>query len=503
MKFAILGLLVVLFIAFCVVVWKAAREWRWYQIVAVIFCMILAIILMFPTANVLKSRAAWHELKEDLEERLTRIKIEQEEIKYGDPTDADAEGIVQLTQRLSVLGQEAGRRWRNLAQTQLTPQGIILTKIQPAEVVGLPAADDEAAPAAPVGPMIPEGLVVYGFAETDVVVNPDQQITMRIPTVFLGEFRVKTSTPTQVTITTINALRPEQVQLLQRAQTWTLYETLPLDAHRPFVASGSVPSDDEFFGHMDEALVRGLLGQGVSEESIQEYLRDGTRATDNDAPETRWKKIEFLKRYEIEVDSPDQRGALVGSFFDGNGRAVDSRLQIGEPGKPGKVLFNIGDQVLIKEEPANELILEKTAKLVDVYYIRELNDYRFVLRRLKLQLAEIVIRKKEIEDEKNVLDAAIRNTVQMIGDNQDAKLKLEQDLAQAQIEKGAIEKYTNTIAIKLKAMRDASSALHRKNLELEQKLNRYHREIEGQIESLSDRSASTTADAPGRLVSTK
>ena len=69
MKFAILGFLVVVVIAFLVLVYKASKDWRWYQIVAVIFTMLLAITFMFPTANVLQSRQAWHKLKEELEVR--------------------------------------------------------------------------------------------------------------------------------------------------------------------------------------------------------------------------------------------------------------------------------------------------------------------------------------------------------------------------------------------------------------------------------------------------
>ncbi len=66
MKFALLGLLVVLLIGFFVVVWKAAREWRWYNIVAVCITLLLAVLFLFPTAGVLRSRAAWHQVKERL-----------------------------------------------------------------------------------------------------------------------------------------------------------------------------------------------------------------------------------------------------------------------------------------------------------------------------------------------------------------------------------------------------------------------------------------------------
>jgi len=94
MHFVLLGLLVLLLIGFFVVVWKASPEWRWFHIVAVCITMILAVLFLFPTAGVLKSRAEWHKLKEDLEQRAAQVESEYKIIKYGDPTDAAAgEGV--------------------------------------------------------------------------------------------------------------------------------------------------------------------------------------------------------------------------------------------------------------------------------------------------------------------------------------------------------------------------------------------------------------------------
>ncbi len=472
MKFAILGLLVVLVISFFVLVWKAAGNWRWYQIVAVCVTMLLAVTLIFPTAGVLASRSAWHQKKEELEERVAKIRVDQKELKYGDPADAASEGIVQLTQRLSELSVEAGRRWRNLVKSNVAGNSITLVRQQPvAGIPGVPPADAAAA-AAPAEPLIPESLVVYGFAESQ-----DPATQMMIPTSYLGEFSVTASTPTQVTLTPTGPLDPA---LLQRAQSWSLYEMLPLDGHQPFIAEGSVPSDDNYFGRVDEDLVRRLLGRGVTEATIQKYLRDGSRATQDDPPLSRWVKVEFTKNYKIEVDSPEQRGALDGGFFDGNGRAVDSRLQRGED-----ITFKAGDQILVKEEAADLLRDEGVARLIDQYYLRPMNDYRFVLRRIRLRLDELANRKEELAFEKQVLDEAIDKTVKMLAVNQEAKLKLEQDLAQVQLEQQAIEKYRAGIADKVQATRDEMVRLYKSNLQLEQQLQQRHLKIQQQIDSLT------------------
>ena len=497
MKFAILGLLVVLVIAFFVVVWKAAKDWRWFNIVAVCFTMLLAIAFLFPTAGVLKSRSAWHKIKEELEVKAVEVEIENRLIKYGDPANPEAgEGVVVLDQKLSKLGIEAGRRWRNLQMQNVANNNITLQGTAQPQVEGLPeeppvaaAADDAAAadaagaaaaPAAPAAPavLVPESLVVYGFAET-----PNEQQIL-IPTFYLGEFRVTASTPDQVTLTPTGPLEPGQLQAIsnRQARSWTLYELLPLDGHQPFVAEGSVSSDDNFFGRIDDALVQKLLGNRVRPETLQSYLRDGSRATQDDPPISRWTKIEFIKNHAIEVDSPEQRGALDGGFFDGNGRAVDSRLQRGDD---GQVNFKKEDQILVKEEAANQLISEGAARLVFRYYLRPLNDYRFVLRRIRLRLTELANRMSELEFEKNVLEGAIEKTNGMLVVNQAIKLKLEQDLAQFQVEKTAIADYASKTREGVKKMRTEMIRLHRENLALEQKLEDMHFATQRRLDALT------------------
>ncbi len=485
MKFAILGLLVVLLIGFFVVVWKAARDWRWYNIVAVCITMLLAVVFLFPTAGVLESRSAWHEAKEKFEKQAAEAHASNRRIKYGDSEDPSAgEGVINLVQKLKQVGVEAGRRWRHLQMQNVANNNITLVRAQQdAAVDGIPGADpadpaDDAAAAGPPQPLLPESLVVYGFAEQ---ANTEQVL---IPTFYLGEFRVVSSTPTQVTLTPTGPLEANQLQAIssRQARSWSLYELLPLDGHRAFVAEESVPTDENFFGRIDEELVRRLLENKVTEATLQSYLRDGSRATQDDPPLSRWVKIEFEKNHGIEVDSPEQRGALDGGFFDGNGRAVDGRLQRGED---GQVRFKKGDQILVKEEAGSELIDEGVAKLIDRYYLRPLNDYRYILRRIRLRLTELANRTTELEFEKKVLEEAIAKTDAMLVVNQDIKLKLEYDLAQFQKEKTAIEDYFSKLRARVDKMRADMARLHQQNLALEQKLEQQHFAIQQRLDGVA------------------
>lgn len=510
MQYAILGLLVVVLIGFFVVVWKAAKDWYWYNIVAVCITMILVILFLFPTAGVLKSRAAWHQVKEKLEIQAAEVSAENRRIKYGDAANPEAgKGVVELDQQLAKLGIEAGRRWRNLKLQNVANNVITLrsdTPVQPVDGIppdagaaavdpaaADPAAADPAAagadpaaaaaaPAQPAAPttLIPESMVVYGFAETQL---PNLQFL--VPTFYLGEFRVTGGNESSVTITPTGPLEQNQLNAIsgRQAVSWSLYELLPLDGHQPFIAAGSVPTDDNFLGRVDADVVNQLLSsQNVLPATLQDYLRDGSRATQDDVPISRWTKIEFDQNYAIQVDSPEQRGALDGGFFDGNGRAVDSRLQHGED---GQVKFRKGDQITLKEEAADQIINEGVAHLIDRYYLRPLNDYRFVLRRIRLRLAELESQKAELAYDKGQLEQAIEKTRKMLVVNTQIKLKLEQDLAQFEKEKNAIADYTAKTKAKVDQMRAEMIRLHRENVALASKLEEQHLSVERRLDGLT------------------
>lgn len=471
MKFVVLGLLVVFVIGFFVVIWKAAANWRWYQIAAAVCVMLLAAVFPFPTAMVLKSRSAWHQIKEQLEVRLAREQADQQRLKYGDAPGASAaaegQGVIALSRQLAKLDMEAGRRGRN-ATLQSVGDDLTITLAAEDPAAGLPAAATGDRQEAAAVPLATAGMIVYGFAESP---NPDQLL---VPASYLGEYLVTAATPTSVTIKPTGPLEPAQVEAIQNRQatSWSLYELLPIDGHEMFLAPGSAPSDDNFLGRVDEELVRRLLGDRVSPETLQSYLRDGSRSTPDDPPPSRWTKIEFEKPFTFDVDSQEQRSALDGGFFDGSGRAVDGRLQKGE-----EVKFSSGDQIVLKEEAANRLIDEGVARLVDQYYLRPLNDYRYILRRIRLRLTELANQMDELRYEQEVLQLAADKTQQLLVVNQDIKLKLEQDFAHFRTEKQAIEQYLATVQQQLAEMRDSMKQLHRENRQLERRLESYHRAI--------------------------
>ena len=471
MKFVILAVLLAILIAFIVMVVKSAKNWRWYHITSAVITMLLALVFLFPTARALKSRQAWHKVKEELEERLQRVEDENRLLRYGDGGEGvEGEGLASLSLQLSKIGIEAGRRWRSLAMAAPPDASGQITLRSQAQAAAIPGDPNAAQPA--TGELVPPGLVIYGFAEGKY---PDLDPT--VPSVYLGEFRVVSSQADSVVITPTFPLERNQLDAISggRAQLWSLYELLPLDGHTPFIAEGSKPDEDNFLGRVDDQLVNMILkanDPNSNKETIASYLRDGQRGSPED-PAARWVKIRFEKKHTIEVDSPEQRGALEGGFFDNNGRSVDSSLQRDDE---GSVSFAVGDEIVVKEEAAKELIdQEKVAVLVDTYYLRPLNDYRYVLRRIRLQIRELNVRIAGMEYEKQVLEAATAATVSMLEKGQIEKLKLEQDLAQHQVENKALQTYHDQVREELRQMKEASSVLYRSNFDLLRRIERLSR----------------------------
>ncbi len=487
MQFAILGFLIVLVIGYFVVVWKAAPYWRWYQLVAVSITMLLAVIFLFPTAGALRSRSAWHEVKEELEDRLEQERERNDELKYGDPADPNVgQGARLLSQQLSEMGIEAGRRWRHLRLRDASDEGIILVQPPPDTVPGM---EPEAEPEPPTEPLVPQGMVVYGFAERPA---PDAEVP--IPRNYLGEFQVAESTPDQLTLTPTGQLEqgPQQAIASGDAARWSLYELLPLDGHQPFIAEGSEPSDENLFGRVDEELVRRLFEretqnpelQEAFDETLEAYLRDGSRASSDDPPETRWLMVEFTEQYSITVDSPDQRGAfetLEDSYFDGIGRAIDSRLQHAD----GEVSFSSGDRIAVKEEAADQLVEEGVVREIDRFYVRPLNDYRFGLRRIRLLLDQLANRETQLQFEQQVLTDATDKTIQLIQREQEVRDNLEQDLAQFQVEAQAIDSYHSELADQVDQRRATLVRLYRSNQQLQAELRQIHQSIQERIDALT------------------
>ena len=474
------SVLFLLLVGFAVVVWKAASNWRWFNIVAVVLTMLLALVFLFPTAGVLRSRSAWHEVLESLELRLAEVKAETVDITLGEAVGAEASrsgGLIDLQSDLSSLAIEAGRRWRNLKLKGANLQGNVSISLGPPPANNL--AGEPAAPAANAQPLVPAETLVYGFSE-----KADDDNQMMVPDYYLGEFIVQASDPNQVTLVPTGTLEQYQLDWINdgRANSWLLCELLPPDGHVPFIKPFSQADDKNCLGAVDEELVRELLVD-ASDATRLAYLEDGRAAKPDDPPATKWVELQFTQNHRIEVDSPDERTLEDGGFFDGNGRALDAALQHGVDN--GFISLKKGEKLLLKSEGAEKLIDQGVAEELGSFFLRPLNDYGFVLRRIRLNLMSLADKKAELTAEELLLKEAISKTDQLLVANQEVKLKLEQDLTQFRVEKQSINEYKGKITEEAQAMVAELNRLEQENAELEQQIEQKHIKIERQIDALT------------------
>jgi len=480
MPYAILAFLIILVLIQAFLLWKARDDWRWFEIVPIIVTIILAVVFVFPVAGALKSRSAWHQLKEELDERLIKAENNFKELRDGDRNNPLSEdGVLPMSQKLAAIGIEAGRRWRGIRFENANFGGgqatIVLSKPAAESPDGDLANDADAGPRQP---LIAQDMVVYGFSE-----GPGPNIDVPVPVDYLGEFNVVASTPDQLTLTPTGPLMPFQQNYIEQgnARSWSIYELLPLDGHVPFIAEGSAPDDNNVLGRIDDQLIGAILSK-VDQQTRDIYLRDGGRSLPDDPPLTQWVQVKLLKNHSIIVDSPDQYGALEGGFFDGSGRAVDSRLQVGDK---GEVKFAKDELLVVKKEAADALVAEGVAQSMNEYYLRPLNDYRFVLRRIRLRIAELQNRTKILNYEKEVLQQTIDATVKMLAEYQTDKLLLEQDFDQFETERKALETYSGELKLRSAAMKEKLIRLYRSNQTLENELQQIQKAIQNDVNALT------------------
>jgi creatinine amidohydrolase/Fe(II)-dependent formamide hydrolase-like protein len=476
MKIVLLILVFVYLIVFFWLIWKSASNWRWYHMVLASFAFLLTLPLLPLTAGVLKSRSAWSQQAETLETQLAAGEQEKQSWINGVPGNPQKDpGVIELQSQLRTLNAEVGRVFRDLEVRDRTPNGVVLGRATPqaaAGLDGLPA--DPAADAGQAAPLATEGTVVYGFAEGTL-----EEGGPVVPVFYLGEYRVTQATPDTVTITPAAPLEPAQATAANQQPRWALYEMLPIDSHQAFIAAGSVEDDDQIFGRPDEDLIRQLLGNNVPQKTIDDYLRDGTRARPDDPISTLWVKIRFTKKVDVTVDSQDQRSASDGGFFDALGQAVDSRLQRTES---DSVSFDVGDQLIVKKEWADEKIQQGEAELIDEYFVRPLNSYRLVLRSLREHINDLNRQAANLRIQEQTVRVALDLTNQMITEGQQRQLNLEKDETQIGKELVAIRSYTDQLESELQDARQQRNQLYKANLESVRKLEALQQQIKDGIE---------------------
>jgi hypothetical protein len=494
-----LGGLLVLFFLF--LVFMFTKTWRWFHVVCMFFVFGAAVTFCFYAAMSYKTHAAWRTIVVKNRKKAEELETEFDTLMYGDRTQVVQEipSIRTQNARFARLVFDRGRVWRECTPQGPQPDGTVVVNTVPASA----AAGD------PAANQIIQAMVLYAFGEgeipaemaqapgTETVVPPGT----KVPVFYLGEFSATAVTDTSVTLAPTLPLDDAQKAAMQIAgATWTLYEIMPIDGHKFFSNDPDKTPDlnrtadeDPIFGDMDREFLGKFLPppqrpQNMTDESYQQlldqhqrilddFVRDGKRAAEDDAPDNTWVKVRFLEPHQEVVDSDVRLDGVQGSqdFF-GQGRAEIPLLQRGGPAE-----FKKDDIGVFPQEDADRLITGNICERIEPIYVRSLTDYEYQFRKIQMRMVENEQERQRIDRNLQQLNIADTRTLTQIAYRQQESQKLQQDRDKFQYEAAQIGAYRDKLQKILDDTKAELSRLYRTNHQLEEELTRTSDELTEEI----------------------
>lgn len=258
-------LAVVLLMALVTII-LSAKTWHWSQVVLVLFILIFGTTALVLGTEVYRIHRNLRAGIPRLEQQIAAAEELKNRLVNGAPEEP---GIRELEHRLQLVTRERGRVWRGATPTsEVADDGKVSVTIPNPQPHGLA-----------------EDTIVYAFETGDPGENKQ----------YLGEFRVVESGAEGVTLDPVPVIDARTGDRLVASEgPWSLYETMPAD--RPSLFAG---------------LSAEQLREMLPEESVEEYIRQGSEAT---ADDDEWHVI-GLDENDQRV-GPDQMDQAVKRLFD-------------------------------------------------------------------------------------------------------------------------------------------------------------------------------------------
>lgn len=459
-------------IALIIFLVKGFKGWGAWMTVLFVVLFIEGWCFLFFTAVINEKRLANLKQHDTLLKKVKELEQQKNVLLYGEAYDPkpDLQKYVPLSNELNRVLIERGRAWRGARIGQVNQRAVTFelpsqtANAQPDAPEGVGPGDG--APAAATVETLKPSDVIYLFSEAEDLT----------PRAYVGEFRVETVVGSTVTASPTTPLTARQLQAVNNSNTWAVYDLLPIDSHVAFANPGSEPTEEEIFGTMDPESISRLLEiplelstrdpntMSVAEANrariLNAYLRDGTRASEGTPLESIVYEVEFLKDFELKVDSNITNNAETGGFFNPEGQAVDSRIKR-EEGQTFVFRANEKDVFKLYGPAAKKLEMEGIVKLGAAIFVRPLNDYSLGLkstRRLALTaMDELTV----IEREVRVTERSQAITQEELLKAEDKQRRLEADQAQYKLELDRVSSEAVRIQNELQARRQEAEAIYR------------------------------------------
>ncbi|MHB9064325.1 MAG: hypothetical protein ACYC4B_11065 [Pirellulaceae bacterium] len=474
-----------LVILFIVTIVLSASTWRAWHIVAACLTFLAALGLVIVGSLSLKTHNTWRKTHAQRTEELTRAEREGVVLEIGDPTLVEPESppVNDMQHRLNRILLDQGRVWRRCTPAAPTPNGVVVSTVPPAET-GEPGDPNTAMPNG-----ITANMVLYAFLENE----------NRMPIAYLGEFLVADAQPTAVTLQPTMPLDGQQQALVAvQPASWTLYEMMPVDAHRTFSDEDTVARtlDDTpqpIFGTMNEENLRTIFatvtGQPADSpivgELIAAYLKDGSPASEqdiNESPQNIWLKLEFEKAHTVRVDSNNPDPGMGGNYFDAEGYAEASQLRRGE-----EASFQVNDVGVfpyvaeVDKNLVDELISSGTSRNLGPHYVRTLRDYEEAFHDIQNRFVRRTEDIARAQRDVAALNATIAATSAQSQYRHEEHTKLQQDLQGYEREKQQLTDLVATLEAQKTSLRDELSSIFQANVVLAQQLTEYNAKLTEEI----------------------
>ena len=494
MVMIILGVVALLFL---VAVILSAKTWQISQVIIVAFLFLASVGFLILAACTMKTHQKWKADYASKSTELDRIQKENRTLRYGS-LDASEPSLTTVAASVQRESRERGRVWRNLNVVNIQPGGArniplidlntSLWDSQKCYSIGdpdgdiEPIADDalegaeeggDGAPAPAAGEGGPahglqNNMIVFAFHELPISVLPEptrnvffkpgengslveqdtERNACRVPTVFLGKFRVVRQNDTTVGLEPVVIPDPAQAKAIGERRSWVLYEDMPADSNTMF---DWLPAENKL-----EALQAMIpaeatrLSPNAYNELLNSIANDGGPG-DNAPPAYRWLEVEFTKDHGISVDMNQLAGGIDQSKpFTSDGRAQIPSLMQGDTDADGEpnldVRFAPGDKSFFDQTTAQRLAGQGVAKLTGASkYVRPLRDFQQDFSSTHVQRIDAFDRLAVAGKEMAELKATQVQLKEQTDHQNDVKGKLTSDLQRFRAESAALTEYLDQV----------------------------------------------------------
>jgi len=364
-------LLLLLVLAALVAAYFSTKTWHWAHVLVVLGVFLSAVAYLFLAAETLRINGVWRSQANRSRRELTDVEARIEALQRGTedsrligtlagdevhvPEEADEiPSVGDLDHQLHMAVRVRGRVWRDVKPAGVDPQ----------------TGKTHVTVEAPQPPGIRPDAILFAFEQGEPVLPDPTQGPQ-----YLGEFRVTGAVDQDVTLEPVLPMDEFELQRLSGSQgPWILYESMPVDRYKLFA------------GKTEEELRKML-----PEESVQEYIRQGTPAGPDD---DEWHRVGFDE--EGNQLGPDELDKAVRQEY--RRRLRDYATEFEELARQRVLLLT--DVAAVTQDNVQLQAAAKSAEELQAFREEE-------SRKLKIDLAGI-------EKEREVIDAHLATVEQQL-----------------------------------------------------------------------------------------